>query len=77
MSPKLIARLQHWKFTQACDYLDGEAEEVQQIVQALARLVGDCGRLEGDFAIVIEAALARLTLAAWRPPEAARSPYVP
>lgn len=58
MHEKLISRLQNWKFLQALPYLDGEPDEVQHLVHALARLLGDCGwGLDGDLATVIEAAL--------------------
>lgn len=61
MPSYLRSRLQNWKFAQACHHLNGQPEEVQRLVQALARLVGDCEwGLDGDLATVIEAALESL-----------------
>jgi hypothetical protein len=61
MNDDLASRLYHWKFQQATWYLDGEPEEVQELVGALAALLGDSGWIcDSQLGIVVKAALSTL-----------------
>ena len=54
---ELKERLFNWKFESALKYLDGETEEVFNIVKALADMFGNVGWFEGSLAIIVAQAL--------------------
>jgi hypothetical protein len=63
MNDDLASRLYNWKFQQATWYLDGETEEVQALVGALAALLGDSGWIfDSQLGIVVKAALRTLPI---------------
>jgi len=47
-SPQLRSRIYNWKFVQATQYLNGQPEDVKDLVHALASTYGDPGMLEKD-----------------------------
>lgn len=63
MNENLASRLYNWKFQQATCYLDGEPDEVQQLVGALAALLGDSGWIfDSQLGIIVKAALSTLPI---------------
>jgi hypothetical protein len=62
MNEKLKSRLVNWKFSQALNHLDDELTAGQrELIEALARLVGDSGWFEGDIGVLVALAVAALT----------------
>lgn len=57
---RLISRIYNWKFQSALPYLEGQPEDVQELVEALANTVGNCGWGEGYLEVIIGAAADRL-----------------
>lgn len=58
MNEKLKSRLSNYKFDQALLYLEGEDEDVQEVVKALAETFGSVGwGLTGHMGVIVEAAL--------------------
>lgn len=57
---RLISRLFNWKFGTALQYLEGEDEEVVILVKALADTFDDCGWIDGNMGIIIQACLFRI-----------------
>lgn len=54
MNNNLSSRLYNWKFNQALRYLDGETEEVKNLVNALAMIFGNIGwELDSPMVVII------------------------
>jgi uncharacterized protein (DUF1810 family) len=49
----LFGRLLNWKFKSALNYLDGATDEEKSLVEALARMFGNCGWFDGDMAEIV------------------------
>jgi len=49
----LKGKLTNWKFRSALSYLDGQTEEVKDVVNALCRSYGNCGWFEGDMGLIV------------------------
>lgn len=60
MNEGLEGRLLNFKFDSALQYLEGESEEVIELVNLLAKLFGNVGSILGDFALIIENALGNI-----------------
>jgi hypothetical protein len=56
-SKQLISRLVNWKFGQALAHVGGQPHDVQDVINALATVFGDCGWFEGNMGIIVGAAL--------------------
>ena len=57
---KLISRLYNYKFSSAQKYLEGENEDVVEVVNALAETFDNCGWIEGNIATIIQACVANI-----------------
>lgn len=57
---KLRSRIYNWKFEQAKQYLEGENEEVVNIINSLSNMMGDCGWGDGDMGLLISIAVEHL-----------------
>ena len=57
---RLIDRLQNWKFEQALDYCEPEAEYLE-LVEALAATFGNCGWFGGKMGVIVDAAISVIT----------------
>ena len=62
MNNMLHGRIENWKFDSALKYLDGEPEYTVALIQALARVFGDCGWFDGDMGLIVCAACDRLAI---------------
>ena len=60
MNEDLDHKLYNWKFEGALRYLDGEPQQTHDVVEALARMFGNCGHFYGDMQIVVAAAVRSL-----------------
>lgn len=56
----LIGRLENYKFRSAQKYLEGENEEVKLIVNSLAVTFENCGWIDGNIGIIIDAAISSI-----------------
>jgi len=56
----LRSRLQNWKFNSAKVYLKGQPREVKELVEVLARLLGNWGWMEGDLGLMVGAVVDKL-----------------
>ena len=57
---KLINRLINFKFRSAQKYLEGEDDDVVEVVNALATLFDNCGWIEGNMGIMIQCCIAKI-----------------
>lgn len=53
----LIGRVENWKFEQAIKYLEGESDEVKEIINALATSFGNVGWFDGNLGRIVEFAV--------------------
>jgi len=51
----LIDRLDNWKFTSATSYLEEESEEINNLVNLLSGLFGNCGWFDGSIGNLVQA----------------------
>lgn len=56
----LKGRLFNWKFKSALQYLEGQPDEVRELVEALANTVGNSGWEDGYLGTIIGAAVDKL-----------------
>ncbi len=56
----LVGRLYNWKFKQALAYLDGQPDEVGELVRVLAATFGSGGWEDGNMGAIVSAAVRRL-----------------
>ena len=49
----LRGRLYNFKFDSALQYLDGETDEDKEVIEALARMFGNCAWMGGDIELVV------------------------
>lgn len=57
---KLISRLFNYKFKSAQKYLEGEDEDVVEVVNALADTFDNCGWIDGNMATIIQACVSKI-----------------
>jgi hypothetical protein len=57
---KLISRLFNYKFRTAQQYLEGEDEEVIEVVNALAETFDNCGWIDGNMDVIIQACVSKI-----------------
>lgn len=57
---QLISRLLNYKFRSAQQYLEGEDDEVVEVVNALADTFEDCGWIDGNISTIIQACVAKI-----------------
>lgn len=53
MNDALLSRLVNWKFQSAKGCLEGEPQQVKDVVEALSRSFGNCGWFDGDLGTVV------------------------
>lgn len=61
LNDRLHSRLQNYKFCSALRFLDGEDEQVQDLVNALSDVFGDIGWFDGNLAVIVQNALNNIT----------------
>lgn len=57
---KLKSRLLNYKFRTARQYLEGESEEVIEVVHALAETFDNCGWIDGNMGTIIQACVSNI-----------------
>jgi len=62
LKEKLNSRLANYKFASALKYIEGESEDIKNLITALNNNFGDIGWFDGDMAIIVHHALKNISV---------------